>query len=54
MTSDAMFFAEMVLLHGAVLGWAFWELYALRRDKRRRASAERAGHPEGEQSPHRG
>lgn len=57
MTSDVMFFTEMVLLHGVVLGWAFWELWSLNRDKRRSdaaASAERTGHAEGEHRPHKG
>jgi hypothetical protein len=33
---------EMALVLGVALGWGFWELYSLRRDKRRREQ-----HPPG-------
>lgn len=54
---------EMVFGFGVVLAWAFWELWSLRRDKRRDAegaaarlsaqgstqsSAQGSGHPEGQ------
>jgi len=47
-----LFIVELGLVFGLVLAWAVWELWSLDRDKRRRgrdASAERAGHAEGEQ-----
>jgi hypothetical protein len=54
MSTNTLFFIELFLVHGAVLAWAVWEVWSLRRDKRRaaaavEASAERAGHAEGEQ-----
>lgn len=33
---------ELGLVFGAVLGFALWELYSLRRDKRRSAAARKA------------
>ena len=55
---------EMVFGFGVVLAWAFWELWSLRRDKRRddeaaaarlsaQGSAQGSGHPE-EQPRHQG
>lgn len=53
MSGHAAGLIEVVLVFGVVLAWAFWELWALRRDKRRdaeaasaRSAAERPGHPE--------
>jgi len=34
-SSETLIFIEMVLVLGGVLGFAFWELWKLRRDKRR-------------------
>lgn len=51
MSTNVLFYIELGLVHGAVLAFAFWELYKLRRDKRRdeaAASAKRAGHAEGQ------
>lgn len=50
MSGNTIFFVELVFFHGAVLGWAFWELWTLRRDKRRdaAASAERARLADGQ------
>ena len=52
MSGNTIFFVELVFFHGAVLGWAFWELWTLRRDKRRdaAASAERARLDDGQRS----
>jgi hypothetical protein len=36
MQSDWLGLMEMVLVLGVALGWGIWELYALRRDRRRR------------------
>lgn len=57
MSTNTLFFIELALVHGAVLAWAFWELWSLRRDKRRAevdASAKRARHAEGEKSANPG
>jgi hypothetical protein len=35
MSSGALAFTEMFLVSGVVLGWAFWELWKLKRDKRK-------------------
>lgn len=35
MSSGAIAFAELALAAGLVLGWAFWELWKLKRDKRK-------------------
>jgi hypothetical protein len=35
MSSGAIAFAELALVAGLVLGWGFWELWALKRDKRK-------------------
>jgi hypothetical protein len=32
---DAIIFSEMLLVLGLVLGFGFWELWKLRRDKRK-------------------
>lgn len=51
MSANTIFFTELLLGHGVVLAWAFWELRSLRRDKQRArdsALAERAGHAEGQ------
>lgn len=52
---------EMVLGFGVVLAWAFWELWSLRRDKRRAADTvsaetrpEGSRHPEGQHGAHGG
>jgi hypothetical protein len=33
MSSEALVFSELALTLGVVLGWGFWELYKLRKDK---------------------
>lgn len=50
MSGNTIFFVELVFFHGAVLGWAFWELWTLRRDRLRdaAASADRARQDEGQ------
>jgi hypothetical protein len=35
MSSGAIAFAELALVAGLVLGWGFWELWTLKRDKRK-------------------
>lgn len=35
MSPDSLIFAEMLLVLGLVLGFGFWELWKLRRDKRK-------------------
>ncbi len=35
MSSGAIAFAEFALTAGLVLGWGFWELWKLKRDKRK-------------------
>lgn len=35
MSSGAIAFTEMALVAGAVLGWGFWELWKLKREKRK-------------------
>lgn len=35
MSGSTIALAEMILVAGAVLGWAFWELWKLKRDKRK-------------------
>ena len=35
MSGSALALAEMLLVAGVVLGWAFWELWKLKRDKRK-------------------
>jgi hypothetical protein len=35
MSSSAIAFAEMFLVLGLVLGFGFWELWKLKRDKRK-------------------
>ena len=35
MSSGQLAFAEMALVAGLVLGWGFWELWKLKRDKRK-------------------
>ncbi len=35
MSSGAIAFAEMALVAGLVLGWGFWQLWTLKRDKRK-------------------
>lgn len=44
---------ELGLIFLPVLAWAFWELWSLRRDRKRdeAASAERARHAEGQHGP---
>lgn len=42
------YFIEIVLVFGAALVWAFWELWNARPDKREKGSAERPRHPEGQ------
>ncbi len=32
---DSLGLIELILVFGAVLGFGFWELYSLRRDKKR-------------------
>lgn len=58
MSGNTLFMIEIIGFHGLVLSWCAWELWSLRRDKRRAAeaaaSAERAGHAEGEQAAHPG
>jgi hypothetical protein len=61
MKGQTIFFIELVLVHGAVLGWAVWELISLRRQQRRdRAAAAEAlsangpGHAEGQHRPDQG
>jgi hypothetical protein len=34
-SSGAIAFTEMALVAGLVLGWSFWELWKLKRDKRK-------------------
>jgi hypothetical protein len=34
-SGGAIAFAEMFLVAGVVLGWGFWELWKLKRDKRK-------------------
>lgn len=52
MSGNTIFFVELVFFHGVVLGWAFRELWTLRRDKRRdaAASADRARQDDGQRS----
>jgi len=57
MSGNTLFLIEMIGLHGVVLAWCAWELYALHRDKKRTeaaGSAQRAGHPEGQDPAHQG
>jgi len=35
MSGSAIALAEGILVAGVVLGWAFWELWTLKRDKRK-------------------
>lgn len=35
MSPDALVFTEMALVLGLVLGFGFWELWKLKRDKRK-------------------
>ena len=35
MSGSTLALAEMLLVSGVVLGWAFWELWKLKRDKRK-------------------
>jgi len=35
MSGSAIAFTEMALVAGLVLGWGFWELWKLKRDKRK-------------------
>ncbi|MEY3083748.1 MAG: hypothetical protein RJA94_3733 [Pseudomonadota bacterium] len=35
MSSGAIAFAELALVAGLVLGWGFWQLWTLKRDKRK-------------------
>ena len=35
MSGSTLALAEMILVAGGVLGWAFWELWKLKRDKRK-------------------
>ena len=35
MSSGAIAFAEMALVAGLVLGWGVWDLWTLKRDKRK-------------------
>ena len=35
MSGSSLALAEMLLVSGVVLGWAFWELWKLKRDKRK-------------------
>lgn len=50
LSGKTIFFIELVLVHGAVLAWAVWELLSVRRSQR----ADRARHAEGQQPPHQG
>ena len=56
MSGKTVFFIELVLGHGLVLAWAFWELRSLRRSqaKDRDLGAERARHAEGQHRPDQG
>jgi hypothetical protein len=47
MKFEALFQMEWVILEFVILGFAFWELYALRRDKRRARALEETA--QGEQ-----
>ena len=44
MSTDVLIGLELLLTLGLVVGWGFWELYALRRARLKAESA--AGHPE--------
>jgi hypothetical protein len=35
MSSGAIAFAELALVAGLVLGWGFWELWKLKRDRKK-------------------
>jgi hypothetical protein len=37
---EALVIIELILVFGGVLAFAFWELYSLRRDRKRSRSAE--------------
>ena len=57
MSGNTLFLIEMIAFHGIVLGWCAGELYSLHRDKKRTeaaASAQRAGHSEGQDAAHPG
>lgn len=45
MNGHKLALVEMVFGFGVVLAWAFWELWSLRRDKRRDAEAAAARQP---------
>jgi hypothetical protein len=42
MDSGSLIVVELVLVLGLALGWGFWELLSLRRDKRRADAEKRA------------
>lgn len=39
MNSNALIAVEMVFVLGGALGWGLWELFSLRRDKKRQEEA---------------
>ncbi len=49
MSPGAIKALEMVLVFGLVLGFGFWELYKLRKDKKERAAKEAEQKNEGPQ-----
>jgi cbb3-type cytochrome oxidase maturation protein len=50
MSGKTMVLLELLLIFGGVLGWAFWDLWSLRRSQARdrEAAAERVRQTEGE------
>ncbi len=55
MDGSVFFFLDFAVVAAAII-WAVYELWSMRRSKRRDAavSADRARHAEGEQAPHQG
>lgn len=52
MNSWAMGVIELVLIFVPILGWAIWEVWSLKREKKRDAAlAKRARHAEGQHGP---
>lgn len=43
MDSGALIAVELLLVLGLALGWGFWELWSLRRDRQRREQEKRDG-----------